>query len=97
MRRLLKYPPKGINYQVIGTLTRSTVNRSACCEPFAFEPYQPYYCPVCGEDTEKADPKVSTIVSLEFSEADTLDLITWSHPECIEQCPETNEADRDLE
>jgi hypothetical protein len=97
MRRLLAEVPRGINCDVIGELTRTTVNKSENCEPFAFEPHRPYYCPVCGEDMEKVEPKVSTIVTLEFSNAEALDLITWAHPACIETCRETREPDRDLE
>lgn len=97
MRRLLTNDPKGIRHEVVGQLSRATINASAGFRPVAFDPYQPYPCPVCGEDAGQSDNHVPTIVSLEFTDAPLLDLITWSHAECFAQCVETHELDRDME
>jgi hypothetical protein len=96
MRRLLNEAPKGFNYDVLGELTRATINATETCEPFAFDPYRPYYCPVCGEDAG-AEGHISTILSLEYATGVTYDFVTWSHPECFERSIETDEPDRDLE
>lgn len=97
MRRLLTSPPKGVRCEVVGNLTRATINASELFKPFSFTPYQPQPCPVCGEDAGKTEDHISTIISLEFSDAPILDLITWSHPECFETCVATDEPDRDME
>lgn len=97
MRRLLSSPPKAVNYEVIGNLARATVNATKAWEPFTFVPRRPCSCPVCGEESGNIENRISTIVSLEFSDAPILDVITWSHPTCFESCVETDEPDRDIE
>jgi len=97
MRRLLDSPPKDVRHELIGNLIRATINASELYKPFAFTPARPHACPVCGEDAGKAKDHIPTIISLDFSDAPTLDLITWSHRECSASCIETNEPDRNIE
>jgi len=37
----------GIKHEILGQLTRATINTTNDYELFASVPYQPYYCPVC--------------------------------------------------
>jgi hypothetical protein len=96
MRRLLSKPPEGIKYEIIGPLARATINTTTDYEPFAFVPYRPYYCPVCGKDAG-AEGHIPTILALEFTNGEKHNFVTWSHQECIDECIETDEPDADLE
>ncbi len=96
MRRLLSKPPKGIDYKVIGQISRATVNTTDDYEPFAFVPYQPYYCPVCGDDAG-AEGHIAVVLALEFINGEKHNFVAWSHKKCFEECIETDESDADLE
>lgn len=95
MRRLLPGEPKGFRHELIGRLTRTTISSSD-----EFEPYpttldgEPYVCPVCG--IEIGDDKLSTAVSVEFEDGQSVDYMAWSHNRCFDQCVETNEPDIEM-
>ncbi len=96
MRRLLSKPPKGFKYEVIGQLTRATINTTNDYEPFEFVPYRPYYCPVCGDDAG-TEGHIAVILALEFTNGEKHNFVAWSHKKCFEECIETDEPDADLE
>jgi hypothetical protein len=97
MRRLLSKPPKAFKYELIGQLTRATINATDDYKPFTFVPYQPHHCPVCGNDAGKEDGHIAVILALEFADGEKLNHVLYSHKKCFEECIETNEPDADLE
>jgi hypothetical protein len=95
MRRLIDHPPK-FPHEVLGQLTRATINTTAEWEPFTFTPpsYDP--CPVCGETAYPQDC-ISTILNLEFKSGTEYPFVLWSHKKCLYSCTETGEPDAELE
>lgn len=96
MRRLLDQPPKGIRYELIGTLVRATLNPSNEYEPHAFEPYQPYYCPVCGEIADGTEGDPAGVLALEFEGGIKDDFVVWMHESCFSKCVPTDEPDVEI-
>ena len=96
MRRILSKPPKGIRYEVVGHLSRATINTTNDYEPFTFVPYRPHYCPVCGDDAG-VEGHLAVILALEFTSGEKLNHVVWSHKKCFDECVETDEPDADLE
>ena len=96
MRRLLAEPPKEVRHELIGRLTRATLNLTDEYEPFTFVPRQPYFCPVCGAESDGED-RASTVLALEFENGEQVNLMAWTHRKCFETCEETEEPDEDLE
>ena len=97
MRRLLSTPPKGIRYEIIGQLSRATINTTNDYELFAFVPYQPHYCPICGDDAGQVSGHIAAILALEFTNGENQNFVAWSHQKCLDECVEINEPDADLE
>jgi hypothetical protein len=95
MRRLLAGEPKGIRHELIGNLTRTTINYSDEYEPWPTTlDGEPYICPICG--IEIGNDRLSTALSLEFEGRQSVDLMAWSHKECLYRCVETDEPDIDM-
>ena len=97
MRRMLANPPKGFDYEVLGTLVQAYLNTADDVEPFSFEPYRPYFCPVCGEDSGLSDDKLATIMSLEYEDGARYTFTVWTHESCLELCAQTTIPDARLE
>lgn len=97
MRRLLRNPPKGFRHEVLGLLSRATINVTNDYEPFTFIPYQPHFCPVCGDDAGKEEGHLAVILALDFTSGEKFNHVVWSHKKCFEECIEINEPDADLE
>ncbi len=90
MRRLLSNPPKGFKCEIIGQLTRATINTTNEYKPFTFVPYRPYYCPVCGNEAGKEEGHTAIILALDFTSGEKHNFVGWSHEKCIEECIETD-------
>jgi hypothetical protein len=93
MRRELKDPPKGIRHELLGKISRATLNPTDTVQPFDFVPYQPYYCPVCGGDSGQSNDRMAAILALEFEGGVKHDFPVWSHTECFNKCSDTGEPD----
>ena len=97
MRRLLNNSPKGFKHEVLGQITRATINATNDYEPFNSVPYEPHYCPICGNDAGKKEGHIAVILALEFTGGEKYEFVGWSHKRCFEECTETDEPDADLE
>ena len=95
MRRLLSGEPKGFRHKLIGRLSRTTINSSDEFEPWPTTLNgEPYVCPICG--IEIKGEGLSTAVSVEFEDGQSVDYMAWSHSECFLQCVETDEPDIEM-
>ena len=92
MRRLLKDPPKGVEFEAIGNLVRVTISPTNEWLPLDVTPYIPYFCPVCGMDAGLSSDRMATILTLEFEAEAIHDFPVWSHRKCFDACPEIVEA-----
>ena len=84
MRRLLKDPPQGAEFDLTGKVVRATIKSTYKVPPLDVVPYQPYFCPLCGADAGLSNDRKATILALESEGGTVHDFLQWSHRKCFE-------------